>query len=106
MRNRRTFLRIGFAVGVLLACAPLFGLLGTMAGMARAFRTLGDSGIGDPRSLAGAIGEMLFVSAGSLALFPAGLVLLIVCGRLLRQSRQPGSPPLPRFPENLAGPPD
>lgn len=95
MRTRRLFLRAGLVVGALLTCAPLFGILGTMVGMARAFRTLGDSGIGDPRSLAGALGETLSVSAGTLALFPIGLVLLIVCGRLLQQSRQPKPPPLP-----------
>ena len=44
----------------------MIGLLGTVTGMMSAFSTLGTSGIGDPSSLAGAIGEVLVATASGL----------------------------------------
>jgi biopolymer transport protein ExbB len=46
----------------------MMGLLGTVTGMIRAFSTLGSSGIGDPSSLSGAIGEVLVATASGLVI--------------------------------------
>ena len=53
-------------LSVIGVCAPMIGLLGTVTGMMSAFSTLGTSGIGDPSSLAGAIGEVLIATASGL----------------------------------------
>jgi biopolymer transport protein ExbB len=53
-------------LSVIGVCAPMIGLLGTVTGMIRAFATLGASGIGDPSSLAAAIGEVLVATASGL----------------------------------------
>ena len=53
-------------LSVIGVCAPMIGLLGTVTGMIRAFATLGSSGIGDPSSLAAAIGEVLVATASGL----------------------------------------
>lgn len=45
---------------------PMLGLTGTVLGMIKAFSTLGESGIGDPSKLAGAIGEVLVATAAGL----------------------------------------
>lgn len=45
---------------------PMLGLTGTVLGMIKAFSTLGESGIGDPARLAGAIGEVLVATATGL----------------------------------------
>lgn len=45
---------------------PMLGLTGTVLGMIKAFSTLGESGIGDPSKLAGAIGEVLVATASGL----------------------------------------
>jgi len=53
-------------LSVIGVCTPMIGLLGTVTGMIRAFATLGASGIGDPSSLAAAIGEVLVATASGL----------------------------------------
>ena len=53
-------------LSVIGVCTPMIGLLGTVTGMMSAFSTLGTSGIGDPSSLAGAIGEVLIATASGL----------------------------------------
>jgi biopolymer transport protein ExbB len=53
-------------LSVIGVCTPMIGLLGTVTGMMSAFATLGTSGIGDPSSLAGAIGEVLVATASGL----------------------------------------
>jgi biopolymer transport protein ExbB len=53
-------------LSVIGVCAPMIGLLGTVTGMIKAFATLGASGIGDPSSLAAAIGEVLVATASGL----------------------------------------
>ena len=37
--------------------SPLLGLLGTVTGIISAFNTINSQGVGDPRALAGGIGE-------------------------------------------------
>ncbi|XHR27271.1 MAG: MotA/TolQ/ExbB proton channel family protein [Chthoniobacteraceae bacterium] len=53
-------------LSVIGVCTPMIGLLGTVTGMIKAFATLGSSGIGDPSSLAAAIGEVLTATASGL----------------------------------------
>jgi biopolymer transport protein ExbB len=53
-------------LSVIGVCSPMIGLLGTVTGMIRAFATLGSVGIGDPSSLASAIGEVLVATASGL----------------------------------------
>lgn len=52
--------------------SPMVGLLGTVFGMIRAFKELGQGGISDPSKLAAAIGEVLIATAtGLLVAIPA-----------------------------------
>lgn len=60
LRTRNSYLSV---IGVV---SPMIGLLGTVIGMMGAFATLGASGIGDPRGLASAIGEVLLATASGL----------------------------------------
>ena len=53
-------------LSVIGVVTPMIGLLGTVTGMIKAFSTLGSSGIGDPSSLSGAIGEVLVATASGL----------------------------------------
>jgi biopolymer transport protein ExbB len=60
LRTRNSYLSV---IGVV---SPMIGLLGTVIGMIGAFSVLGQSGIADPRALAGKIGEVLFATASGL----------------------------------------
>lgn len=53
-------------LSVIGVCTPMIGLVGTVTGMMKAFGTLASSGIGDPSSLSGAIGEVLVATAAGL----------------------------------------
>ena len=53
-------------LSVIGVCTPMIGLVGTVTGMIKAFSVLGSSGIGDPSSLSGAIGEVLVATASGL----------------------------------------
>ena len=53
-------------LSVIGVCAPMIGLVGTVTGMIKAFQVLGASGIGDPSSLSGALGEVLVATASGL----------------------------------------
>ena len=55
-------------LSVIGVVTPMIGLLGTVTGMIKAFSTLGSSGIGDPASLSGAIGEVLVATASGLVI--------------------------------------
>ena len=60
LRTRNSYLSV---IGVV---SPMIGLLGTVVGMMGAFTVLGSSGIGDPRALAGKMGEVLLATASGL----------------------------------------
>ena len=100
--TRRGFLRAGAVLGALLTCAPVLGMIGSMLGMSRALHTLGKNGISDPHELSRNVAQTMMLTAGGLALFPCGIVLLTVCIVLLRRSRGAAPPPLPRFLEGAA----
>ena len=55
-------------LSVIGVVTPMIGLLGTVTGMIKAFATLGTSGVGDPSSLSGAIGEVLVATASGLVI--------------------------------------
>ena len=54
------------AIGLVAQTSPLFGLLGTVTGMIRAFNVLAVAGQTTPAALAGGIGEALFTTAAGL----------------------------------------
>ncbi len=60
LRSRNSYLSV---IGVV---SPMIGLLGTVIGMMGAFRTLGSTGISDPRALSTSIGEVLLATASGL----------------------------------------
>lgn len=92
---KKTLTTTGIVLGALLSLSPLLGLAGTACGMFRAFHTLGQSGVSDPRALATDIGMTLWLTAFGLMLFPLGLVVLIlsVVFHLKRPSTPPPLPP-------------
>ena len=75
-RNRKWL--IGIVIGAVLTCAPLFGLLGTVLGMAKAFHALGKSGVADPAGVTAGVHASFIATAGGLILCPIGVILLIV----------------------------
>lgn len=54
------------ALGTIAAVSPLLGLLGTVTGIIAAFNAITTQGVGDPRALAGGIGEALVTTAAGL----------------------------------------
>ena len=96
MNAKRRLLIAGIVIGSLLTLAPLFGILGTVFGMMRAFNTLGSSGVGDPAVLSADITTVLFSTAAGVFLFPVGVLILplsLVFFLRLRTSTPPHSPP-------------
>ena len=61
-------------LGTIAAVAPLLGLLGTVAGIIHAFNGITATGLGDPRSLSGGIGEALINTAAGLAVAIPSLI--------------------------------
>jgi len=78
--------RLSRGLGVLSVTAqvaPLFGLLGTVTGMIRAFNVLAQAGQTTARLLAGGIGEALFTTAGGLVVgIPALFAYHYLAGRV------------------------
>ena len=70
-------------LSVIGVCTPMIGLIGTVTGMIKAFDTLGNSGIGDPSKLAGAIGEVLVATASGLFIaVPAFMMFYLLRNKL------------------------
>ena len=61
-------------LGTIAAVAPLLGLLGTVAGIIHAFNAITASGLGDPRTLSGGIGEALITTAAGLTVAIPSLI--------------------------------
>ncbi|MEP6671579.1 MAG: MotA/TolQ/ExbB proton channel family protein [Chthoniobacter sp.] len=96
MKRKRPLLITGILVGALLALGPLWGMLGTVLGMTRAFTVLNGNGISDPNALSGAIGTTLFATACGLLACPVGIALLILCIVMLGKNKgQQPPPPIP-----------
>jgi biopolymer transport protein ExbB/TolQ len=94
MKTKRRFLIAGIVAGSLLTLSPLFGLLGTVFGMTRAFATLGNTGIADPTALSNSIGTVLLSSALGLIMCPFGVILLTVSIVFYSRLRAANPPPL------------
>lgn len=78
----------GLAIaGAILQLSPLLGVVGTIAGMMKAFRALGDAGVADPAQLSDSIGQVLVSTATGIALGLAGMACL-AAGVLLFNYRQ------------------
>ena len=92
MKARRRLLTAGIFLGSLMMLFPVAAIV---VGVQTAYRTLGVSGIGDPRSLSGALTEILVATALFLPLFAGGLAILILS--LVHRRKLPGfqPPPLP-----------
>ena len=70
-------------LSVLGVCTPMIGLVGTVTGMIKAFKTLGADGIGDPSKLSAAIGEVLVATASGLFIaIPAFFFFYMLRNRL------------------------
>ena len=95
MKAKRRLLIAGIVMGALLTLAPVFGLLGTVFGMMRAFDTLGSTGLGDPQALSASIGDTLIATAAGLFLCPVGIVVLTLSLVFFFRLRRPVPPPLP-----------
>ena len=71
-------------LSVIGVCTPMIGLVGTVTGMIKAFKTLGADGIGDPSKLSAAIGEVLVATASGLFIaIPAFFFFYMLRNRLL-----------------------
>lgn len=55
-------------LGTIAGAAPLLGLLGTVTGMIRIFRSVAIEGVGNPAALAGGISEALITTASGLTI--------------------------------------
>ncbi len=70
-------------LGTIAAVSPLLGLLGTVTGIISAFNAITSQGVGDPRVLAGGIGEALITTAaGLLVAIPALIGYRYLRGRV------------------------
>ena len=62
----------------LFVVPPLLGVIGTVNGMRKAFAALGAQGVGDPKILSAAIGEILIATAAGLLFALPAFVFLII----------------------------
>ena len=92
MKARRRLLTAGIILGSLLMLSPVAAIV---VGLRTAYHTLGASGIGDPRSLSGAVAEILVATALFLPLCAGGTAILILS--LVHRRKLPGFQPLPPF---------
>ena len=95
-KSRYWKLMIGFGIAAFVA--PIIGLLGTVAGMIRAFDRMGIQGGADPEKLAGDIHLALNTTIGAWVITPLSLILFIVFLILFlnkKKQLEPQAPPLP-----------
>lgn len=78
-------------IGGLLMLLPVVMII---VSYRQAFATLGASGIGDPRSLAGAVNELLIFGVLLLPLFLGGAALLTISWVQRQKLRDAAPPPL------------
>ena len=72
-------------LGTIASVSPLLGLLGTVLGIIRAFNAISVEGSGDPRILAGGIGEALIATAaGQCVAIPSLFAYRILRGKVNR----------------------
>ena len=78
-----------FVSAVLVVLPPLIGLVPTMIGMMRAFRSLSETGVSSPDALSGSISTALWATGvGVLVSVFAGLALVVsVIGLIVERRR-------------------
>jgi biopolymer transport protein ExbB len=73
------------SLGTIASISPLLGLLGTVAGIIRAFNAVMLGGMGDPAKLAGGISEALVTTAAGLAVaIPSFIAYRYLRGKIER----------------------
>lgn len=78
-------------ISVVASIAPMFGLLGTVSGMIKAFQKIGLGAMGDPEKLAGDIGEAMVTTAyGLLVGIPAMFFYFYLKGQFTSNLAQIG----------------
>ena len=79
--------------GLMVVGGPFSGIFCTVIGMIGAFHTLGNSGVSDPATLSGHIGQSLFATFFGLIIGMMGLPILILGAILHWTNRRPPPPP-------------
>jgi biopolymer transport protein ExbB len=77
-RKFRVLLVSTIVFGVLTIGSPLVGLLGTVGGMSKSFKELGNSGVAEPNDVSAGISEALVSTASGLAVAVVALLFSIV----------------------------
>ncbi len=89
----KTQFRILLATGIVLALAPLWGVLGTIAMMVHSFGQMGHAGPEQAEHLANTIGQSFYSTAIGLVLGFIGIAAIIVsCIFLKRIKREEAYP--------------
>ncbi len=70
---------IMLVIGVLLALGPLWGVIGSVIGMTRAFTTMGQSSSTEVGILANDISFALYCTMAGYLMCPIGLILIAFC---------------------------
>ncbi len=79
MKTKRNLLILGIAIGGLLTLSPLWGILITVIGMVLSFQAIGTgAGLSNPTLLSSSIGSSLVAAAVGFALFPLGVLILVI----------------------------
>ncbi len=85
---QESFRQQRFALGAMVAAAPLLGLLGTVGGMSRTFETLAERTSADATGLAKGISEVLVATESGLAVAIPALLLIAVAQRQMQKQVQ------------------
>ena len=85
---QESFRQQRFALGAMVAAAPLLGLLGTVGGMSRTFDSLAQRTAADSAGLARGISEVLVATESGLAVAIPALLLIAVAHRQMQKQVQ------------------
>jgi biopolymer transport protein ExbB/TolQ len=84
VKKKKALLITGISVGALLALGPLWGVIGTVFGMLRAFCLIQESAA-NPNEMATGIGLALSLTTIGLIACPIGVVTIIFCAWALHK---------------------
>jgi biopolymer transport protein ExbB len=85
---QESFRQQRFALGAMVAAAPLLGLLGTVGGMSRTFDSLAQRSAADATGLARGISEVLVATESGLAVAIPALLLIAAAQRQMQKQVQ------------------
>ena len=85
---QESFRQQRFALGSMVAAAPLLGLLGTVGGMSRTFDSLAQRSAADATGLAKGISEVLVATESGLAVAIPALLLIAIAQRQMQKQVQ------------------